>query len=1007
MKTFSEASKTTKPKKKSVVFAFGRMNPPTTGHGVLVKTVMDEASKRSADHFIFVSKSQDSKKNPLTHNQKVSYLRKLFPQGNFPLNKAANPYDAVLYLCELGYTDITMIAGSDQVESYKGIAKYKGKVAEKDPKKRKYSFDSYRVVQAGEERVEKVSLPDIDKMLKSGKSVDPMFMSASLMRAAAFAKRFDIFAIGIPGNKTLAKQLYNDVRKGMALSEQYIFEEETKGLTFIALTSSLEESEKSTIGKMEEVCKKRGHKFYPIRVKTATIDIAKINPDKITIQNFNGEGNDVTIVPKDTLCFVRGGAMNSEVGIALLTLLQNNGVFMVNEKGGMELCANKLQTAISLKKHNLPHPRTAFVADAESIQDAVKQIGGKYPVIVKTLTGAEGIGVSIIESEKSLVSVLQSLWKYGAEIIIQEFVPGFTHDVRSICLNGKIFASAKRDKAKGDFRTNIARGSKGGSFELSEEEIELVERVAKVSKCYYVGIDHVVANGKPYIIEMNASPGSGNVYTIYEDGKPVRDVEGLELIDLLVKHLSDKSNWKLFSNVAVTEDIIVNGKEFDAKVDTGNSGYNSIHATDIQMNEKNKTVTFKLNGEEKMTKPIASKIKLRTGSTKESDVRPTVFFDVEFNGKKYENVKFSLADRGHMRYKVLLGIRFLAQAGVQVDPREMTATKPVSEGLMEKKFKTKSGKTVSPPRDKDADQPKKYVAGLSKTQAAKRKSQFKKRAALSDNDPRAWKKLPGDPKETEKKSKYTQLFAKKFGNKKEEVAEMVNVLMGIESSDMTISEKIKKARILQSKASNDELKETCSIYIEAMKEQMYEPYSNIKTTLDEEFEWMLVNSTSSDSISRRAKTMLEYQLQGTDEIVKAYSKMTPGQKFHKEEEDKEKAEKDALYKEWKTLVNMGAKELQAFIDSEGGGKAGLSRKEASKAGAKGKPIKSGRDSARAIVRMKQIGRDKWTANDWAWAKRQVNFINRMKGAAGKLREPDGTPTRKLLALKIWGHNPGN
>jgi hypothetical protein len=55
--------------------------------------------------------------------------------------------------------------------------------------------------------------------------------------------------------------------------------------------------------------------------------------------------------------------------------------------------------------------------------------------------------------------------------------------------------------------------------------------------------------------------------------------------------------------------------------------------------------------------------------------------------------------------------------------------------------------------------------------------------------------------------------------------------------------------------------------------------------------------------------------------------------------------------------------------------------------------------------MKQINREKWTANDWAWAKRQVNFINRMKGAAGKLREPDGTPTRKLLALKIWGHNP--
>ena len=176
MKTFSEATKNAKPKKKSVVFAFGRMNPPTTGHGVLVKKVMDEAGSRSADHFIFVSKSQDAKKNPLTHAQKVSYLRKLFPQGNFPLNKAANPYEAVLYLCELGYTDITMIAGSDQVDNFKGITAYKGKVAEKDPKKRKYSFDSFRVVQAGEERVEKVSLADIDKMLKKGKPVAPQWI---------------------------------------------------------------------------------------------------------------------------------------------------------------------------------------------------------------------------------------------------------------------------------------------------------------------------------------------------------------------------------------------------------------------------------------------------------------------------------------------------------------------------------------------------------------------------------------------------------------------------------------------------------------------------------------------------------------------------------------------------------------------------------------------------------------------------------------------------------------
>ena len=959
MKTFSEATKNAKPKKKSVVFAFGRMNPPTTGHGVLVKKVMDEAGSRSADHFIFVSKSQDAKKNPLTHAQKVSYLRKLFPQGNFPLNKAANPYEAVLYLCELGYTDITMIAGSDQVDNFKGIAAYKGKIAEKDPKKRKYSFDSFRVVQAGEERVEKVSLADIDKMLKRGKPVDPMYMSASLMRAAAFAKRFDIFSIGIPGNKTLAKQLYNDVRKGMALNEEYIPEaadDPKDKVTILALTSS-DKDLSDTIEKMQEICKRRKIEFYAVKTSKAQVDLSNVASKKIVIKNYDGEGKDATIVPANTVAIVRGGVMNTDIGVAIMTILQNNGVFMINERGGMELCANKLETAIALKKHGLPHPRTAFVANEENIETAVKEIGGKFPVIVKTLTGAEGIGVSKIESMESLKSVLQTLWKYGAEVIMQEFLPDFKNDVRSICLNGKIFACAKRDKAPKDFRTNIARGSKGGSFQLSEEEIKLVEEAARVSKCYYVGIDHVINDGKPYIIEMNASPGSGNIYyRYYEEGKGKDNVKGEELVEDFVNYILDKTHWKLFSNLAVREKIKIEGVEYTAKVDTGNSGYNMIHADGIKDNGDH-TVTFTLPNGKKVTKKIVSRLVVKSGIGQKK--RMVVLMDVEFHGKKYPNIKFSIGDRAHMSSKVLLGLQFLSKTGMIVDPAQAIYPQNQTDGA-------------------------KNVGG-DEEEEKEIKEAFK----------------------TEKKSKHTQLFVKKFGSKKEQVAEMVNTLMGIESSDMNMAEKIEKARMLQAKASLTELKETCNIYIEAMKAEMYEPYSNIQTTLDEDFEWMLINNVPAESATRRLQAQIkEYQLQGTDEIVHAYSKMTPGQKhFTAEDKDKDQQEKDELYKKWKSLVNMGPKELESFIDSDTGKDAGLSRKEASKAGAKGKPIKSGRDSARAIVRMKGMSKDEWTANDWAWARRQVNFITRMKGAAGKMRESDGTPTRKLMALKIWGHNP--
>lgn len=108
---------------------------------------------------------------------------------------------------------------------------------------------------------------------------------------------------------------------------------------------------------------------------------------------------------------------------------------------------------------------------------------------------------------------------------------------------------------------------------------------------------------------------------------------------------------------------------------------------------------------------------------------------------------------------------------------------------------------------------------------------------------------------------------------------------------------------------------------------------------------------------------------------------------------------DDLYKEWQKLINMSSNEIQKFLDSDEGKEAGLSQKEA-----KGK-IKRGRDSGRAIIRMLGRKKSEWTDNDWEWAKRQVNFINRMLGNKGKLRDEKGNRTRKTTSLMIWGHNP--
>lgn len=119
--------------------------------------------------------------------------------------------------------------------------------------------------------------------------------------------------------------------------------------------------------------------------------------------------------------------------------------------------------------------------------------------------------------------------------------------------------------------------------------------------------------------------------------------------------------------------------------------------------------------------------------------------------------------------------------------------------------------------------------------------------------------------------------------------------------------------------------------------------------------------------------------------------------------DERQVRKD--YARWKRLVNMPTETLKKFAGTEEGKKAGLTRKEAKKAGG----IKTGRSSARAILRMRAKPFAEWTSEDINWMYRQLSFVSRMRGVEGAWSKRDNAgkviPTRKLTSLWIWGHVP--
>lgn len=192
-------------KEKRVVFAFGRMNPPTSGHKELVDKVKSEAKSQGASHEIVLSHSHDSKKNPLTPQQKLTHAKRFFPRTNISLSSREHP-NLLHHLSRLhaaGHQHLTMVAGDDRKGEYeKLVKKYNGK---KGPHGH-FHFKSHKVVSSGAR--------DPDSEGVTG-------MSASKMRKHAEENNFKEFRKGIPNHVSdeHAMELFKHVRKGMSIKE--------------------------------------------------------------------------------------------------------------------------------------------------------------------------------------------------------------------------------------------------------------------------------------------------------------------------------------------------------------------------------------------------------------------------------------------------------------------------------------------------------------------------------------------------------------------------------------------------------------------------------------------------------------------------------------------------------------------------------------------------------------------------------------------------------------------
>ncbi|MCA6079512.1 MAG: D-alanine--D-alanine ligase [Endomicrobium sp.] len=160
--------------------------------------------------------------------------------------------------------------------------------------------------------------------------------------------------------------------------------------------------------------------------------------------------------------------------------------------------------------------------------EAVPEIK-KYPVVVKPVSQGSTIGVVIVEKVSQFVDALNEVFKYGDEILIEQFIKG--KEITVGVLNGKALPVIEI-VPKGKFYDFKSKYQKGGSQHIipagiSEKSYktaqDISEKVYKIFKCRAIcRVDMIVSeDDRVWVLENNTIPGMTETSLVPDEGRTV------------------------------------------------------------------------------------------------------------------------------------------------------------------------------------------------------------------------------------------------------------------------------------------------------------------------------------------------------------------------------------------------------------------------------------------------------------------------------------------------------
>jgi len=329
---------------------------------------------------------------------------------------------------------------------------------------------------------------------------------------------------------------------------QFITEEpKEQKYRFLNLIHDIPDDPNKTGDALVAQAKKMGIDCYQLKVADGYFSVNKkgnlvahnyhvnVDPAKVQSKTVEHDEKGWEVDPENTICFLRVAVGR---GVRLAEQLRLYGVKTINSRFTHMICDDKWLNYSAMFRAGLRQPRTAILTHEENLDIPIKEIGGKYPMILKTAQGTQGVGVIYIDSKQTLLSTMQLIKKIDEDcaMLIQEFIKT-PYDVRVMVLNGEVVGQLKRPVISGDFRSNISQGNEPQKMELTELEKSECLKAAESVKGKWLGIDFIPSedrkNKPPYFIEINGSPGTGHI----------DELNDINISKLVLETFKNRSNW--------------------------------------------------------------------------------------------------------------------------------------------------------------------------------------------------------------------------------------------------------------------------------------------------------------------------------------------------------------------------------------------------------------------------------------------------------------------------------